>query len=119
MNRADFRKLAELRIKEAKVLLDARSHAGAYYLAGYAVECAIKACIAKRTKRSEFPPDPQAVRDMYVHDVTKLLKPADLNTALDQETRQNPQFLSNWSLVKSWSEQSRYETTRQQTEARD
>jgi len=28
---------------------------GAYYLAGYAVECAIKACIAKGTRRYEFP----------------------------------------------------------------
>jgi len=28
---------------------------GAYYLAGYAVECALKACIAKGTQRFEFP----------------------------------------------------------------
>jgi HEPN domain-containing protein len=40
MNRADFQKLAELRIREAKVLLDSKHYEGAYYLAGYAVECA-------------------------------------------------------------------------------
>lgn len=45
MNRVDFRQLAGLRIAEAKVLLDNNLYAGAYYLAGYAVECALKACI--------------------------------------------------------------------------
>jgi HEPN domain-containing protein len=33
------------------VLLEAGLYAGAYYLAGYAVECALKACIAKKTAR--------------------------------------------------------------------
>jgi HEPN domain-containing protein len=51
MNRADLQQLAELRITEAKVLLDNGFYAGAYYLAGYAVECALKACIAKLTNR--------------------------------------------------------------------
>jgi HEPN domain-containing protein len=50
MNRADFHKLAEIRIKEARVLLDRKCYAGAYYLAGYAVECALKACIARKTQ---------------------------------------------------------------------
>jgi HEPN domain-containing protein len=50
MNRTDLQQLAELRIKEARILLDGDSYSGAYYLAGYAIECALKACIAKRTK---------------------------------------------------------------------
>jgi len=32
MNRSDFIKLAELRLQEAKVLLDAEKFDGAYYL---------------------------------------------------------------------------------------
>ena len=55
MNRTDFQKLAEERIAEAKILLDAGKWSGAYYLAGYAVECALKACIAKMTKSEDFP----------------------------------------------------------------
>ena len=43
----DLQDLAELRIKEARILLDAGSYPGAFYLAGYSVECALKACIAK------------------------------------------------------------------------
>lgn len=71
MNRSDFKKLAVLRLKEAKVLLDNKCYEGAYYLAGYAVECALKACIAKNTKRFEFPPKPKFVQDLYQHDLTK------------------------------------------------
>jgi hypothetical protein len=47
MNRNDLQNLSRLREKEAKVLLDNGCFAGAYYLLGYAVECALKACIAK------------------------------------------------------------------------
>ncbi len=63
MNRADFHKLTEIRMKEAKVLLDRKCYERAYYLAGYAVECALKACIAKRTLAYDFPPKP--ARDLY------------------------------------------------------
>jgi HEPN domain-containing protein len=55
MNRADFQKLTQLRLAEAKVLLDSNRYEGAYYLMGYAVECALKSCIAKQTKEYDFP----------------------------------------------------------------
>src|SRR5439155_18484686 len=65
MNRADFHKLTEIRMREAKVLLARKCYEGAYYLAGYAVECALKACIAKRTQAHDFPPKPDLVRSFY------------------------------------------------------
>ena len=55
MLRKDFRELAMIRLREARVLLRAKCYDGAYYLAVYAVECALKACIARHTKRFEFP----------------------------------------------------------------
>lgn len=55
MNRADLQNLAELRINEAKLLLDRGFYQGAYYVAGYAIECALKACIAKKTQQFDFP----------------------------------------------------------------
>jgi hypothetical protein len=55
MKRKDFQELAAVRLKEARVLLRAGCYEGAYYLAGYAVECALKACISKQTERHEFP----------------------------------------------------------------
>ena len=41
MNRSDLQKLAEIRVQDSEVLLGACRWAGAYYLAGYAVECAL------------------------------------------------------------------------------
>ncbi|MCP5119377.1 MAG: HEPN domain-containing protein, partial [bacterium] len=49
MNRTDFQNLALERLDDAKVLLDGGRYNGAYYLSGYVVECALKACIAKLT----------------------------------------------------------------------
>jgi len=56
LTRRDFQVLAGLRAEEAAILVRNRKHQGAYYLGGYAVECALKARIAKKTKRHEFPP---------------------------------------------------------------
>lgn len=109
MNRADFKRLANLRIREAKVLLDKGFYAGAFYLAGYAVECALKACIAKQTHRHDFPPDLETVRKIYTHDFGDLLKRAGLSADHIAETKANRQFEYNWSVVKDWSEQKRYE----------
>jgi HEPN domain-containing protein len=118
MNRADFHKLTEIRIKEAKVLLDRKSYEGAYYLAGYAVECALKACIAKRTQAHDFPPKPQVVRDFYQHDIRSLAKMAGLELELNKRLSV-VQFKSNWDLVCSWSEEKRYETHISPKTARD
>jgi hypothetical protein len=42
VNKDELRQLAQDRILDAKALLAARRWSGAYYLAGYAVECALK-----------------------------------------------------------------------------
>ena len=104
MNRADFHKLTEIRMKEAKVLLDRKCYEGAYYLAGYAVECAFRACIAKRTLAHDFLPKPQVVRDYYQHDIESLAKLAGLELELNKRLSVI-QFSANWALVIKWSEQ--------------
>ena len=78
MNRVEFQELADVRIAEAKTLLDGAMYDGAYYLAGYAVECALKACIAKRTNQDDFPPRPEDVKDCYSHKLDALVKRAGL-----------------------------------------
>ncbi len=76
MNRDDFQKLAELRLKDGKALLDADRFQGSYYLVGYAVECALKACIARQTKQYDFPA--KNADKLYTHDLNTLLKSAGL-----------------------------------------
>ena len=108
MNRKDFQKLTSLRLREARALLNARCYSGAYYLAGYAVECALKACIARQTQRHDFP-HRNAVRDSYTHDLVRLAQTAGVYTALDKEGDASPAFALNWTTVKDWKAESRYE----------
>jgi hypothetical protein len=109
--RKDFKVLAELRIAEAKVLLGSRKEQGAYYLAGYAVECAAKACIAKRTKRFQFPPKAEEAREVYSHKLEKLVESAGLKDQLRRELKSSTSFAANWNTVKDRTEESRYKTT--------
>lgn len=104
MNRADLRRLAEIRIEEAAALLKVKKFCGAYYLAGYAVECGLKACIAKKTRRYEFP-DKEYVNKTYTHDLEKLVDLAGLKTDLQTDSFR----VSNWDIVKDWDEQARYQ----------
>jgi HEPN domain-containing protein len=108
MKRRDFQSLAAIRLKEARHLLEKQCWDGAYYLAGYAVECALKACIAKQTERHEFP-DKKRVEESYNHDLWRLLKAARLEGALTSAQAQQPQLAANWQIVGKWSEQSRYQ----------
>lgn len=118
MNRADLQALAELRVREAAILLDQHCFDGAYYLAGYAVECALKSCIAKRINQHDFP-DLKLIRDSYTHDLTKLLIVSELKFELASESATNPDFAVNWRTVTQWSEESRYLTRVEEQVARD
>jgi len=108
MNRSDFQKLAELRLKEARPLLAADFPDGAYYLAGYAVECALKASIARRTQQHDFP-DKKRVDKRHAHDVEKLLDAAGMSDLLKKEIAGNEDLALDWETVREWSEQSRYD----------
>lgn len=108
MNRADLQQLAELRIREAKCLLDNKLFNGAYYLAGYSIECALKACIAKKTREHDFP-DLELVRDSYKHDLQSLLRTAGLEPMLEDDARKNAKLAHNWNTVIKWSVDVRYE----------
>jgi len=117
MNRTDFQKLTDSRLNEAKVLLDAKCYEGAYYLMGYAVECALKACIAKQTQQYDFPN--RDSRDFYIHDLNNLLKYSGLENEHRGEARENKAFDVNWATVKDWKEATRYslEITKDKAEA--
>jgi HEPN domain-containing protein len=117
MNPADFHKLAEIRIREAKILLDRKCYEGAYYLAGYAVECALKACIAKETKATDFPP--RNANELYTHDLKSLVAKAKLTEELETRILGVVQFESNWRTVKDWKEITRYEHPIEAKRAKD
>ena len=103
-----MRDLALIRLKEARVLLRTRNYDGAYYLSGYVVECALKACIAKHTRRSEFPDKKTAVAS-NTHRLEDLIGVARLSEEFPKEVRTNLAFETNWNVAKDWSEHSPYE----------
>ena len=101
-------RISQLRLQEATTLLEAGQHAGAYYLAGYPVECALKACIAGQTEPHEFPDRVRAQR-ANVHDVEQLMEIAQLEADLRDAQARNPALEASWSVIKDWDETSRYE----------
>jgi hypothetical protein len=107
-----LRQLAEDRIADAAILLAAGRWSGAYYLAGYALECGLKACIARLTNQDDFPRDRKFVEECYTHNLEKLLKAAGLKPALDADTSANPAFAGHWGVARDWQETSRYEQKR-------
>lgn len=109
MNRTDFQKLAIMRAEDAKTLLDNGRYEGSYYLAGYSVECALKACIAKLTKEHDFPPPRKIVEAVYSHDIDQLMRASGLRSEFDARTKVDTVLARNWSEVSDWSEQARYQ----------
>jgi hypothetical protein len=96
-----------LRLQEARSLFRAAQYSGAYYLAGYSVECALKACIAKNTQKFEFPDKANVIKS-YVHKPSELVDVAKLTGLFQQARQSNPRLQASWNVVNNWSEQSRY-----------
>jgi HEPN domain-containing protein len=83
-------------------LLKAGRYSCAYYISGYAVECALKALLARQTKQDDFPP--KDANRYYTHALDKLLEFAGLTKAIEDESRKDTIFKLNWNNVKDWSE---------------
>src|SRR5438105_1773298 len=108
MNRADLQRVAVRRLEAANTLILSGHWDAAYYLAGYAIECGLKACIARQFREFDFA-DKKTVLDSYTHDLSKLVKTAGLEQKLKSATDESDDFKLNWATVKDWSEDSRYE----------
>ena len=102
VNRRDLHVLTRVRLDEARLLLDAGRYDGAYYLSGYVVECALKACIARQVRTHDFPPKPGSVRDMYTHDLASLVKAAGLVDSIADRIRSCPAFENYWGIMGRW-----------------
>ena len=114
-SRSDFEKLMALRMKEARLLLDQKDWDGAYYLAGYAVEFALKIRIIAHLMKSDSFPDKKLAEQFYKHELTLLRKLAGLDDEMNKDLAVSPQ----WDIVKDWTEQSRYALGKTDQEATD
>jgi len=116
--RAEFQHLAAVRLEEAKILLDAGKWDGAYYLAGYAIELALKACIIKTLMATDAFPEKKFSDRCYTHDIGGLVTLADMMTVWLTATTTDSKLSGNWGIAKEWSEQKRYHQITE-AEARD
>jgi HEPN domain-containing protein len=103
----ELQQLAEERVRDAETLLKAGQWSGAYYLAGYAVECGLKACIAKLIQQHDFP-DKELAQRCYTHKIETLVEVAGLVLQRDTDATANPTLGANWLVVKDWDEKARY-----------
>jgi hypothetical protein len=112
VNKDELRQLAQERILDAKALLAARRWSGAYYLAGYAVECALKACILGLIERTGIIfEDRKYAERCWTHDLEELLQLAELRAPFGVDLGKNVALRENWDIVKEWDEASRYRKT--------
>lgn len=118
MNRADLQRISMQRRREAAALLRAGLFPGAYYLTGYAVECALKACVARQVGKYDFP-NKKLAQESWTHDLESLVRLAGVGPDLSRDAKLNAALQLNWAIVKDWSETARYDLTVTRVQARD
>ena len=112
LTRLDLQVLAENRLAEARTLNSSGQHDGAVYLAGYALEFALKARVCKILD-ADYPTE---FRCFLTHKFQELVKLAGLEKQLNQQRTVDLDFGNNWSVVvgasastpQGWSEEWRY-----------
>ncbi len=118
MDRTRLQQLAEIRLKDAEVLLSDGRWQAAYYLLGYSIEGALKACVAKQFKEYEVP-DKKLVNSFYTHRLDELLTISGVKSELENQTRRDVNFALNWNLVRDWTEAARYDLDVAEASARN
>jgi HEPN domain-containing protein len=110
VNRAELRRLAEDRVLDAEALLTESRWSGAYYLAGYAVECGLKSCVLAFVDRTGVIfQDKKFLEKCWTHDLEMLIKAADLEVIRGLDISANSNLGANWLILKEWNELARYQ----------
>jgi HEPN domain-containing protein len=114
VDRNQRKALAEEWLEDARVLLNAKRWSAAYYLSGYVVECALKACLLKHLGESGaiFGDSKHLKRlaDCWTHDLEVLVGLAGLDAMFGQARGANAALETNGGVVKDLKETSRYES---------
>ena len=103
---AELRKIARARWFDARALLQARRFDGAYYLAGYSIELALKARICRTLKWRGFPESANefhGLQSVKTHDLEILLRFSGIEQRIKQK------HMPEWSLVLDWNPEKRYQ----------
>jgi HEPN domain-containing protein len=107
LTRQRLQSLARLRLREAEALYKAKLYDGCVYLAGYAIELALKARICTLLKLSEYPETGELGKACKLHKLDQLKVLAGLSQEID--STRNPGLFANWSVATKWNPEQRYE----------
>jgi len=84
LKRTDLQSIAQAKVDDAHLLFQNGRFSNSYYLAGYAIEIALKACIAAQIS-AETIPDKDILRKVLNHEFPVLVGLAGLATALKEQ----------------------------------
>jgi len=113
----DLEQIAWDKLDDADCLFRGNRFDGAVYLAGYALEIALKVRLCNDHGLSGFPEklseaDPLTTKKWFTHSLIKLEERSRLNLSSS--------YLTDWSVVQDWDVEARYKKShKSQDEARD
>lgn len=105
--RDDLKALADTKLEDAVLLLQHRRFSNAYYLGGYAIEIALKVCIARQFV-ADVIPDKAFVNQVFNHKLSELIGLAGLTAELKSRENAEPAFAASWAMVAQWDPETRY-----------
>jgi HEPN domain-containing protein len=122
VNRTELQQLTRDRVRDAEVLLASGQWAGAYHMAGYALECALKSCILKLIDDTGLIFKDKKYLDKlakcWTHDLDQLIDLAELTAEFGKARGANHRLNDYWETAQEWQEVSRYER-KTEAEARE
>lgn len=108
--RSELQAQAQAKLDDAILLFEHQRYSNAYYIAGYAIEFGLKACVAALIE-AETIPNKALLKGILSHQFTGLVALAGLGQTLKDELDKDPNFAANWAIVLEWEPDSRYELT--------
>lgn len=111
MKLADWQKVADERVTDAKLRLDGDERAAAYDLAGYTIECALEPGVLPYVEKNaeDIYREEEYCASCWTHDIGTLVKASGLDAARLAEANVNPAFGVNWAYAQRWSEKIRHQ----------
>jgi hypothetical protein len=97
LTKTDLETLAQIRLEDSLLLFQANRSSSAYYLCGYAVELALKACIAALIQANTIP-EKGFINAIYTHRLESLLSTAGLLPQFQVDTKANRNLLRTGPL---------------------
>ncbi len=105
LSRAEIRKIARARLKDAEALVRSKRYDGAVYLCGYVIELGLKARICQTLRWESYPSRGNEFKhyaSFKTHDLDVLLHLSGVEAKIKEK------YLADWSQIAEWDTTARY-----------